>query len=397
MQDGNSERRRKRRGGRTGLFLSVAVLGSIACCIVVAGLWESYQRRTQMQSDPRVARVWVAGTTFGAKHQLQRGSSLQRWLNERHISLLGDYEQVQSQFANDRGSMEIWFNYESYLIGQPDLQCHRLNPDGTAFVDDLGQRYHGFLDIHGKTVGVYLPAYDHSAHEINCYLHWMPRRPASPEPVSRPMVFTVKVPPMPRVLPPASSLPRAVSVRQKGLTLTMDAARLGPFKQAAGSIGQRDLTFRLKIEGGEIANGNVGNDLNLGVPDPARAARIRVLAGAAPLSLRVTNPRNAAQAAQAQMLAFSNGTFELPMNITDPYGLPLIVPGQSVMPLVSKEMVESARRGKGMVWVAPVQGAGRGTDAIRIHIDVLPGVRPDHVWTGPAHSLRPGGAGADGR
>src|SRR5215210_495567 len=133
MQEDAYELARRRRHGRTGLFLSITAASCIAACIALVTLWESYKRRTQMQNDPNVARVWVAGTTFGPKHVLERGSNLQKWLNERHISLLGDYEIINSQYANDPGAMAIWFNYQSYLIGQPDLECHRVQQAGTAF------------------------------------------------------------------------------------------------------------------------------------------------------------------------------------------------------------------------------------------------------------------------
>src|SRR5204863_6335663 len=116
-------------------------------------------------------------------------------------------------------------------IGQPDLECHRVQQAGTAFVDDVGQTYHGFLDMHGKTVAVYLPGYDHSAREMRCILRWMPRRPAAPSPISRPMVFKVKLPRYPRVLPAAESLPRTVTAQKDGITVTVDAGRLGTAQQ----------------------------------------------------------------------------------------------------------------------------------------------------------------------
>jgi len=398
---GRSDRRRT---GRTGFLMTAAVFTLVAVCVAVAGLWESDRRRTQMQNDPRVARVWVVGTTFGARHEIQRGSTLQQWLNSHHISLLGDYEMLRNTSANDPSGLEIWFNYESYLIGLPDLECHRINPAGTAFVDDLGQPYHGYLDIHGKTVAVYLPGYDHAAHEIRCVVKWMPRRPAT-GPVSRPMVFTIKLPRAARTLPPASTLPRTVSLTKNGVTVTVDAARLGPFKYATtGYIGQHDLTFHLKINGGEIADDNMVSGLNLAIADPGRASRINTIIGSLPQRLRIFSgrmfngdgltqrrlrlpirqsgpqrkPFNRTGLAQRQLQAFvmSSSSFETPMTLTDPYGISLVVPGQSITPIVSKEMVERARRGEGLIWTAPVIGAGKGTDVVRIHIDVLPTPQP---------------------
>jgi hypothetical protein len=372
MQQSAYERRRARRTGRTGLYLAAAALGLVALCVTLAATWESYRRRTQMQNDPRVARVWIAGTTFGARHQLVRGGPLQEWLNERRISMFGDYEVITSQYANDPGSMELWFNYESYLIGQPDLECHRVNPSGTAFEDDLGQPYHGFLDIHGKTVGVYLPGYDHSAHEIRCMLDWMPRRPAGPPPISRPMAFTVKFPPARRTLPAADGLPRTVTATKGGINVTIGEARLGAFKHSNGAIGQRDITFRIKIAGGDLADGNVMGDLSGLLADPSRPTQSsRPATGAGPpifppfsigrfnrlLRDPLLNPYTAA---------------DTQLTLTDPYGVPLLAPGQPLTPLITKETVRAAQHGDGVVWVAPVNNAGKGTDAIRVHLDIAP-------------------------
>ena len=375
MQDSRLDRTKGRQGGRTGLFLALAAAAIVVVSIVAAGLWDGYRRRTQMQNDPRVARVWVNGVTFGPYHELKRGSSMQQWLNSHNISLLGDYQVLQGQYARDPGSIEMWFGYESYLVGRPELECHRVWPGGTAFTDDLGQVYHGFLDIHDRSIGVYLPGYDHSAREIRCALKWMPRRPAAPQPESEPMKFTIRLPVMRRELPPGASLPRTVTQRKGGITVTVNAARIGPFKRAQGAIGQRDMTFHLKIDGGEIANDNVATELNLDEPDPARVARIRTAIGAAVAPVRPSGATPALQA-QGQLMAFINPTFSIPLTIVDPYGIPLIVPGQAVAALVSRDALDSARRGEGVRWRAPVNNAGKGTDAVRLHLDVYP--KPMH-------------------
>ena len=381
MQDRLPERSRARRSSRTGLFLTLIASGLVVILIAGLGSWESYRLRTQMQNDPKVARVWLAGVTYGPHHQLERGSSLQRWLNSHHISLLGDYELISGQYANDPGSIEIWLNYESYLAGHPDLECHRIQADGTAFVDDLGQPCHGFLDIHGKTVGVYLPGYDHAAHEIRCVLQWMPRRPAAPYPVSRPTVFTVKLPRAVRTLPTSAALPQLVTVSAKGVTVTASAARLGPFKRANNAVGQRDLTFRLKIDGGEIANDNVANDIDLAITDYTKAQRIRALSGVLTRPLRIFSSKTATSAAaqaRRQLLSFVNPSYQTPLTVFDPYGISIVAPGQTVTPLITKETLESARKGQGMVWVVPVNNAGKGTDVIRLRFDVLPKSRSSH-------------------
>jgi hypothetical protein len=323
-----------------------------------------------MQNDPAIARVWIAGVTFAPRHQIERGTGLQEWLNSRHISLLGDYEVLHSPFSNDPGSLEIWFNYESYLIGQPELECHRLQASGTAFVDDLGQPYHGFLDMHGKIVGVYLPGYDHSAHEIRCNVHWMPRKPAPAFPVSRPMVFVIKLPRATRLLPAAASLPRSARATKEGVTVTVDAARLGDFKQRGAGIGQHDLTFHLKIDGGEIANDNVVLPSTL-VPDSGRAGEFHL--GPGYFSLPATAAMlKALGPPQRQPARYQNSNLDTAMSLTDPYGFALLPPGMAITPLVTKETLEAARRGEGMVWVAPVNNAGKGTDVVRIHLDVAP-------------------------
>lgn len=388
MQEGVYGRRHRRGNERTGLYLTLAVLAFVVVCIGALGLWDAYRRRTQMQDDPRVARVWVIGTTFGPTHRLERGSSLQLWLNSHNISLLGDYEIVQSPYTNDPGSLEIWFNYESYLIDQPDLECHRIQTTGTAFVDDLGQPYHGFLDIHGKTIGVYLPGYDHSAHQIHCVLKWMPRRPAAPVPVSRPMAFTINLRRLPRLLPPAASLPRAAFASKNGITVSVDAARLSAFKQNNAAGSQRDITFRLKITGGELANDNVAADMTVLTPEPASPTRIGKSPRIGrsidpPFSFRVSRGRGIGPAFPVRPLLspVTLSSFETPMTLTDPYGIPLLAPGLSVTPLVTRETVRSARQGDGMVWVASVNNAGKGTDAIRLHLDVWPKAAPDQHGT----------------
>jgi hypothetical protein len=292
--------------------------------------------------------------------------------------LLGEYELFQSQYSNDPGAMAVWFNYESYLIGQPNLECHRVQQAGTAFTDDQGQVYHGFLDMHGRTVAVYLPGYDHSAHEMRCILRWMPRKPAAPSPVSRPMVFKIVLPRYPRVLPPASSLPRTVTAQKDGITVTVEAARLSGAKQTKDTVW-RDLTFHLKIDGGYLTNDNAVNDLSSGSPYAGSGGSTRIAingrAAISAMGLRslTINPA----AGTRQRLSFYNSFYSLPMTFTDPYGFPLLTGGQPITPLISADIIKSFHRGEGAVWVARVSSAGKGTDAVRLHLDVAPKPRID--------------------
>lgn len=370
------------------MFWILFALSAGALFVAVLGYWESHKRRTQMQNDPRVARVWLAGITFGKEHILTRGSTLQGWLNDHNITFLGNHEVIQSQFSGDPGAVELWFNYESYLIGHPDLECHRLTPSGTAFTDDLGQPYHGYLDIHGKTIGVYLPGYDHAAKRLYCMLHWVPRQPAPPLPVSNPMVFTIDLPPVKRILSSSADLPRdPVTQTKGGITVTASAARLGVPKLGSQATGQRDLTFRLKIDGGHLADDNVADDLSSDDIEDLTSAETGLSRAIPPQTVRTLQSRLNRQVWITQQISKPPGTTRTiiqPMpivatpssdsmlTITDPYGVSLLVPQQSVTPLVTRETVQSARKGEGTVWVAPLNGAGRGTDVIKLHFDVVP-------------------------
>ncbi|HLV80720.1 MAG TPA: hypothetical protein VKT32_10575, partial [Chthonomonadaceae bacterium] len=232
-----------------GLALAGLVL---VLCRLVAGS----RSHVQMQTDPNVATVWVLGVTHGPMHMVQEGSALQKWLNAVNIHAFGDYHSYRSGYDGDPDSLEIWFDYTSYLPRTPDLECHRVGQ--TAFVDDMGQAYHGYLDFQGKVVGVYLPGYDHAAHRLTCCLHWMPRQPAAPTPVSRPMVFTIALPPAQRLLPPLAALPRGPVTQSHGeVTVTVTDARLSAPRTRPFTSTQRDLAFRLKITGGELACSNV--------------------------------------------------------------------------------------------------------------------------------------------
>jgi len=208
------------------------------------------------------------------------------------------------------------------------------------------------------------------------------------------MVFVVKLPAAPRTLPPAFTLPRSVTVKQKGISVTVDAARLGTFKQGPRPVGQRDLTFHLKIVGGEIANDNVASDLDFATPVASKSGQFRsrigiggsgaVMTPLPPLGTRLAGQRLVRKIVVGPSQPFSilNGVSQSPMTLTDPYGLPLLVPGQSITPLISKETLQGARRGEGMIWVAPVNNAGKGTDVMRIHLDVAPSPKKGRITSG---------------
>jgi hypothetical protein len=329
------------------------------------GLNES-RRRAQTQTDPRIATVWILGVTQGAQPALTRGSILQKWLNAHDIHALGDYRILTTRYTGDHNSLEIWFDYQSYLSNHAELECHRVRE--TAFVDDLGQPYHGYLDFQDKYVGVYLPGYDHAARRLTCELHWMPRQPASTPLVSAPMTFTLDLPPAPRVLPPAASLPRGpVMVTTQGITVTVGGARLSAANIGMLGGSQRELTFHLNVQGGELVDSNVDRPtsylLRGGTPTlrlyPGSFWRFRRAAG-----LLLTQPGASPGAASTTR----------PFRITDPYGVSLVPDNEAISPLPLLNETGPTPIRYGMVWVAPVDGAGHGTDAVRLRFDVLPAV-----------------------
>ena len=343
-----------------------------AVCLLAGGLALGVRQnhlQHQMQTDPDVATVWLAQVTHGPNHTLIRGSTLQRWANRHGIHALGDYKVLTGSFNGELNGIEFWFDYESRLAAK-ELECHRVGK--TAFVDDLGQVYHGFLDFQGTAVGVYLPGYDHAAHRLTCTVHWMPRRPAAPFPVSRPMTFTVPLPPARRTLPPVAVLPSGpVSVTRSGITVTLRGLHLSPFQLRTLYQGQRDLLFQLDIRGGQIADENVAmpaDDLRgFYASFPANSATVQRQLRTAQGTVITYLP------AVRNVLTAGNGT--LPSDqftITDPYGAALL-PGTAsvVMPLTKP------RKGQKMspFWIAPVNGVGRGTDCVHLHFHVQPPAR----------------------
>ena len=360
----NLSPRRRKHLLRAGFALS-------AVCLLGIGLAAAVQRshvRHQMQTDPEVATVWLLQATHGPNHTLTRGSTVQRWANAHGMHVLGDYQVLSSSFNGEPNGIEFWFDYESHTSAR-ELECHRVGP--TAFVDDLGQVYHGFLDFQGKTVGVYLPGYDHAAHRLTCTIHWMPRRPAAPFPVSRPMSFTVPLPPSRRTLPLASTLPSdPVSVTRNGITVTVSDMHLSPARLRSLYEGQRDLMFRLRIQGGQIADDNVEMPLaERGAPGPSFVTDKRLT-------------QRQIQRIQGQAYSYSyrsgrSGTLFFTgrpphsdsLTITDPYGVALLPETAALaMPL---QKPQNGRKASPF-WIAPVNGAGQGTDCVQLHLHVQP-------------------------
>jgi hypothetical protein len=357
-----SPRRRKQLLYGAAALLTVCLLG-LALALAV----RQSHKRHQMQTDPEVATAWLIQVTHGPNHTLTRGSTVQRWANEHGVHALGDYQVLTGSFNGEPNGIELWFDYDSHMAVK-ELECHRVGP--TAFVDDLGQVYHGFLDFQGKTVGVYLPAYDRSAHRLTCILHWMPRRPAAPFPVSTPMTFTVPLPSARRTLPPASTLPDGpVTVTKSGITVTLSDVRLSPTRLRPLYEGQRDLTFQLHVQGGQIA------DENVVISADTMAGLSRAFPGAAVvIQGQLRNARGQIYTTRIRsgnnIFMLRNGTTPSDsFTITDPYGVALLSEPTSVAtPLTNPRKGQKATP----FWVAPVNGAGRGTDCVQFHFHVQP-------------------------
>jgi len=360
-----SRKRKQLTRGTIALFSACLLGGALAVAV------RRSQIRHQMQTDPSVATAWLIQVTHGPNHTLTRGSTVQRWANQHNIHALGDYEVLTGSFNGEPNGIEFWFDYSSHTDAK-NLECHRVGP--TAFVDDLGQIYHGFLDFQGKTVGVYLPGYDHAAHRITATVHWMPRRPAAPFPVSRPMTFSVPLTASRRILPPASTLPDGpVSITKSGITVTLSDVHLSPPRLRSLYEGQRDLTFQLHIQGGEIA------DENVVIPEDYVLDATSAFSPNAPTAIqrqvRVVQGRGITTRLRSGNTIYMLGNGSLDgdhLTITDPYGISLVPPMLSVaMPVTKPRKGQKASPS----WIAPVTGAGKGTDCVQFHFDVQPPAR----------------------
>jgi hypothetical protein len=367
-------------------YVIVAALLLVFAGIIAASLYSvnESRRRAQTQVDSHVATVWILGVAQGAQTSLTHGTTLQKWLNAHGIHALGDYRVLTSRYSGDHDGLEIWFDYRSYLPEYPQLECHRIG--ATAFIDDLGQEYHGYLDFQDKYVGVYLPGYDHAAHRLTCALHWMPRKPAPAHPVSAPMVFTVDLPPARRILPDADTLGHGpVTVTRQGITVTAGGARLEVPDYSIMGGSQRELTFRLKIQGGEVASSNVDTRVPTTYTVPG-GVTYRLLRNGSGFTFYSTTIRR-------QIVAPNVGvqpTTTHPFTITDPYGISLLSDNEFLRPRAALDGDEDPLQTQyGTAWVAPVNGAGQGTDVVRLHFEVLPTLHTPRTAPVPFDILLP--------
>jgi hypothetical protein len=316
----------------------------------------------QWHQDPSVGTVWVAGVSYGARPTLSVGSPLVRWLNRHGIQAFGKAETLVSRFHGDEGGLEIWFGCRSKLAGKPLLECHRVGK--TAFTDDLGQEYQGYLDFQGAMVGVYLPGYDHAARRLTCALHWMPRAPADPAPISAPMQFTIDLPPATRQLPEPEQLAGVTSTQtRQGITVTAGNVRLEAPKLSTTVSSQRDLIFHLDVRGGTLACSNMETL-------PGRINRGASSAHAASRELQITS-----RDLQAARLVAPWNAPPPPQNalqITDPYGVSLLASREQVVPMMSLDATRCTQEQDGAVWIAPVNSAGQGANVIHLRLYIQP-------------------------
>ncbi|HLK59957.1 MAG TPA: hypothetical protein VKU00_25575, partial [Chthonomonadaceae bacterium] len=122
--------------------------------------------------------------------------------------------------------------------------------------------------------------------------------------------------------------------------------------------GQRYLTLRMKVSGGEIANPNVdvGNNLISSFGNGTIFTRRN-----GQTTITSVNPTSGTAV---------NGLG--PLSLTDPYGIELIPSGQYLVPSEEKSAHLETSDGKEIIWSVGVNGAGRGTDVIRLQFAVRP-------------------------
>ncbi|CEK16422.1 hypothetical protein CWRG_01484 [Chthonomonas calidirosea] len=303
--------------------------------------FQQEQQAIQSQEDPGFVHAWIEGVRYGPNLTLSTGDPLTKWLARYHLPWFQKPHLFVSRYQANPGSLELWLGYQSELPNHPDLVCHRVGR--TAFIDNFGQAYHGFLDVLPHAIGIYLPGYDHSASELICTLHWMPSPPDPPFPVSEPMRFFISLPHYARKLPPAKEIPNGPVVQtRRGVTVTLSHVYLSDPQFSDPDTARNEITFHLKIEGGTLAASNV---LTTAIADPFSLHR---------------SPSAWPPARQ-------------PLSISDPYGFPLISPDRSITPMYSLGSFGGPlQEPDGAVWVAPVDGAGRSTDVVRFRFDVRP-------------------------
>lgn len=386
---------RERKRSHSPLLRYVAPLAIAAAIFLYFVYYKAIWKMAQVQTDPKIARVWLLGVTMGSEHALKRGTNLQKWLNSNNIHLFGDYTVLTSSNRDSDNGLVAWFTYDSFLPGHPDLVCHRVNK--TAFIDNLGQEYHGLLEFRGKYVGVYLPGYDHAASQIKCIVHWMDRRETLAQYKSTPMTFTINLPPAKRKLPLVSAIPQtALTSAKQGVSVTVSDARLSGPIFATTPTAQRNISFRIRVKDGLVASENVDPEPTLSSYSTASILNELMISSLRRNPTVKTSSMNGTiigfgktgrRTFRARPISYPGGTIyrqtkaddqlsfessDEPFTITDPYGISLFSQHESLSPLLTRDTIEDRKAGLGTRWTAPINGAGRGTDVVHLHFQVLP-------------------------
>ncbi len=320
------------------IFIALGFAGVLLTAgAVLLGIMTLRRKEMQYQNDPAVAASWIVGARKGGNPSLFAPTLWQKYLNKTGLKFLYSPPAVQSRYSGTNGSLELWLGYQSHLKGHPLLVCHRVGR--TAFVDDMGQDYHGFLDVHGHIIGIFLPGYDHAAHRLTCILHWMPQEADENSRVSLPMLYTISLTPPKRKLPSAAQLSQSAVQTEDGMTVHVWDVRLSNLQYGGYLQGQRTLSFSLHVMGGELAGSNM----------------------------------IAETAAKAPAGAYSS-------QVTDPYGIVMNLPHTFFTPMFSLTSPGVVHEGDGTVWTVPVDSAGKSTDACTFHLPMQPTAGGAPVW-----------------
>ena len=332
---------------RTRLWRCSAILSiPILLGLLVIVVFHEQREYTQQQSDPAIVTAWLVGVSYGKSPKLIQNSPIQNMFDKVGLHLSSSTPPIKSLYQGTRGSLQIWLKDKSLLPGHPKLICHRVGE--TAFVDNFGQCYQGFLDLHPGVIGVFLPGYDHSASSMTCILHWVPVTTYRHNPVSKPMRFTVDLTPPQRILPAAATVSDAVTINRDGITLSVADVQLSNPTYGSYLEGQREISFNIKVHGGVPWAKNLSPSI---------------------MDTQYDTPAGGIPSSTAK--------------IYDPYGIPMTIPHTFIRPMKAFDDKTIIHVNGYEVWEAEINGAGRSTDVVRLHIPVRNSISHDVVWFNP--------------
>ncbi len=302
--------------------IAVVILGSLL-------LFETIQKRKlQIQNDPQVAAAWLAGVRYGTDCSLAPHHGLVSLMKRIGLRLPEAQHELLSRFKGANGSLEVWLGYVSHVAHQPQLVCEPVGT--TAFYDNLGQSYRGFLDLQPGFVGIFLPGYDHAAKTITCVVHFVPSNSESAQ-ASKPMRFVIHLPKVQRMLSTSASTGYSTVSSAHGITVKISHVRLSQALNGNYRHGQRELIFHLHINGGVVWARNMN---------------------------------------MAEMENDTSIPAHQSVSIYDPYGMQLVLPHTFISRMRSFLTGAPFTVNHASVWVAPVSGAGESTNVVKIVLPV---------------------------